>query len=240
MVFQPIEESSRGVFSRLLGAPNSSTSTSIHNKDARGKSPWQGDAALERRITLARTYLVTILRLYGLLSMFIICIGPSIAPILLGFVAGRQWAATSAASVLSVYSYYIPLLAMNGILEAFVSSVASSATLRAQSWWMLWFTAGFAVASYLLLKVYELGAQGLIWANGVNMLMRILWSGSFVRGYFSQQSMPLGTAVAPRKTTIAICIGTAWGMRLFGHSLDGSIWNLVRVTSIAAAYGITM
>ena len=240
MVFQPIEESSRSVFSRLLGSPESSTLASTQGGDLPRKALKQENTAPKPQVDLARTYFVTVLRLYCLLSIFIVCIGPTLAPILLGLVAGRQWAATSAASVLSLYCYYIPLLAFNGILEAFVASVASSTTLQAQSEWMLGISVGFAVSSYVLLRVFNLGAHGLVEANCLNMLMRVFWSGKFVRGFFKEQGVPLGTTAAPRLSVIVISVVTAWGMKLFGSILDGPFWSLLQVGSIAATYGITM
>lgn len=40
---------------------------------------------------------------------------------------------TSAPAILSAWIYYIPVLAVNGVLEAFVSSVASPKDLTKQS-----------------------------------------------------------------------------------------------------------
>ena len=240
MVFQPIEESSRGVFGRLLGSPDSSSSGAVQSKDSSDESSQKGSQDRDAQFKLARTYLITVLRLYGLLSAFIVCIGPTLAPMLLGIVAGRQWAATSAASVLSLYCYYIPLLAMNGILEAFVSSVASPEVLRTQSMWMVVYSILFGVASYVLLGICELGAHGLVWANGFNMLMRISYSGGFVRGYFIAQDAPLGTAALPTATTIFTGLGAALGLRSFASGPDGSFWPLVQVGSIGAAYSFIM
>ena len=240
LVFQPIEESSRGVFSRLLGSPNCSNSRVVQSEDYSDESTHERKKDWDAQLKLARTYLITVLHLYGLLSTFIVCIGPTLAPILLGIVAGRQWVATSAASVLSLYCYYIPLLAMNGILEAFVSSVATLEVLRIQSMWMMGYSVIFGLASYILLGVYKLGAHGLVWANGFNMMMRILYSGGFVRGYFIAQDVPLGTAAIPTAATIFTTIGAAMGLRSFANGLDGSFWSLVQVGSIVAVYGVIM
>ena len=240
MVFQPIEESSRSVFSRLLGSPTSSDTGTVPSHGSLEESSQAGSKDWDTQLKLARTYLITVLRLYGLLSTFIVCIGPTLAPILLGIVAGRQWAATSATSVLSLYCYYIPLLAANGILEAFVSSVATPKTLQIQSILMMAFSVMFGIISYVLLGVYELGAHGLVWANGFNMLLRILYSGGFVQGYFIAQNAPLGAAAYPNAATIFTGLGAALGLRSMASGLDDSFWSLVQVGSIAAAFGIVM
>ncbi|EGZ68846.1 Rft-1-domain-containing protein [Neurospora tetrasperma FGSC 2509] len=127
LVFQPIEESSRSYFSRLLAdsAPSPSPSS------------------------------------------------PSSSP---------------APATLSLYMYYIPLLALNGILEAFVSSVASEAQVHRQSLFMTAFSLVFAGTGYLTLKVWGMGARGLVVANAVNMACRIAWCWGFVGRWFAERT----------------------------------------------------
>ncbi|EHA23648.1 hypothetical protein ASPNIDRAFT_207543, partial [Aspergillus niger ATCC 1015] len=79
-----------------------------------------------------------------------------------GNLRGRIWASPRISSLLSLYCYYIPFLAYNGISEAFVSSAANSAELRRQAVWMGVFSACFASAAYLFLKVGALGAHGMV------------------------------------------------------------------------------
>ena len=164
MLFQPIEESSRNAFGHLL------------SPDASGKPSAHG-------VRSAGVYLHTTLRFYALLSILAATLGPTIAPLLLRVVAGSRWSSTGAGEVLATYCYLIPLLALNGITEAFISSVASSTELQTQSAWMLAFSVGFASAGYLFLRVLGWGAVGLVWANVMNMLFRILWSLSFIKSY---------------------------------------------------------
>ena len=165
MLFQPIEESSRNLFAKLL----SSTTPSREN------------------ITSAKTTLQTLLKIYLLLSTFFISLAAPFAPFALSLIASRQWtAARDAGETLSAFCYYIPLLAINGVTEAFVQSVASERELAGQSAWMFAFSLGFAAVGWVFLRVLGWGAQGLVAANGVNMLVRILWSAGFVRGYFSR------------------------------------------------------
>ncbi|PWW75859.1 Rft-1-domain-containing protein [Tuber magnatum] len=142
MLFQPIEESSRNLFAKLL---SSTTAPSREN------------------ITSAKITLQTLIKLYLLLSTFF-----------------------TLAKTLSAFCYYIPLLAINGVTEAFVQSVANERELAGQSAWMFAFSLGFATVGWVFLRVLGWGAQGLVAANGVNMLVRILWSAGFVRGYFTR------------------------------------------------------
>ncbi|KAI9769499.1 MAG: Oligosaccharide translocation protein rft1 [Geoglossum simile] len=166
MLFQPIEEASRNLFAKMLSSTN---------KDE--KKP-DADS-----VQSAANVLADIVKLYVLISIVAAAIGPAVAPILLRLFAGSTWASAGAGAVLSTYCYYIPLLALNGVTEAFISSVATSSELHKQSIWMTFFSLGFAGAAYVFLQVLGWGAQGLVWANFVNMALRILWSTWFIAGY---------------------------------------------------------
>ncbi|KAF8422682.1 Rft protein-domain-containing protein [Tirmania nivea] len=192
MLFQPLEESSRNLFAKLL----SQTGPKDDNSKATSDS-----------LRSAATILQKILRLYSLLSTFFFSTGPPLAPLLLSLVVGSRWSNSAAGSVLSSFCYYIPLLAVNGITEAFVQSVASSKQLQQQSLWMFGFSVGFGLAGYVFLKELGWGAQGLVWANVVNMVLRIVWSWWFMRGYFRRNG------VQPVSVTMVIpdwkLVGTA-------------------------------
>ncbi|EHY58248.1 Oligosaccharide translocation protein rft1 [Exophiala dermatitidis] len=129
----------------------------------------------------ALSYLATTLHFYFLMALPLLAIAPYILPMLVRQVIGADWYTDSTASLLSAYCYYIPLMAVNGILDAFVTSVATPAQLRAQSGWMMLFTALYGAAAWLLLKKFEMGAAGLVGANMVNMVLRIVWSRWFIR-----------------------------------------------------------
>jgi oligosaccharide translocation protein RFT1 len=169
MFFQPIEESTRSNLGKLLAANKAGT-------------PKPGS------LTEAKLYLHDILRIYGILSILVCSVGPTTVPLLLRFLIGSQWSQPEVLSLLSLYCYYIPFLAFNGITEAFVSSVANNSELRQQSAWMGGFSAGFAAAAYLFLKVCRWGVHGLIWANIVNMAVRIVWSYWFINRYFRKHN----------------------------------------------------
>lgn len=168
MLFQPIEEASRNLFSKLCAVqPSTQKPTKEGTKQA-------------------KQTLETILHLYNLISLAACGLGPTLAPILLQVVAGSKWVETGAGATLATYCYYIPLLALNGVTEAFIASVATNAELGAQSIYMSFFFAGFAVSAYLFLQVLRMGAQGLVFANCVNMALRIVWGLGFIKKYFGR------------------------------------------------------
>ncbi|KAL4874196.1 hypothetical protein BDV12DRAFT_182023 [Aspergillus spectabilis] len=171
ILFQPIEESSRAIFSSLLST--------------------KGNKGRNANVGAAKAHLLNIMRGYMLISVLIIPLGPSLAPKALHILGGRRWTAPEIHDLLALYCYYIPFLAFNGIGEAFVSSTASPAQLRKQAAWMALFSGLFAMAAYLFLLIGGLGARGLVYANIVNMSFRIAWSFSFVRRYLRQNKYNL-------------------------------------------------
>ncbi|OLN86311.1 Oligosaccharide translocation protein RFT1 [Colletotrichum chlorophyti] len=190
LIFQPIEESSRSYFSRLLSSQDSKTSKP--SKEA---------------TTTASQHLHTLLKFYALLSAVIVSIGPVAAPPLLSLVAGRRWASEGAGDVLAVYCYYIPLLAINGVAEAFVASVATEAQVHRQSAWMGAFSVAFGSAAFLFMRVMDLGASGLVYANCINMLCRIIWSLAFVKSYFEGLETPFELfSLQPNAATSIVCL----------------------------------
>ncbi|KAL4912131.1 Rft protein-domain-containing protein [Aspergillus aurantiobrunneus] len=184
ILFQPIEESSRTVFSSLLST--------------------KGGKSQEVNIITAKGHLLSVMRGYMMITVLIIPLGPALAPKVLHILGGRRWMAPEIDDLLALYCYYIPFLAFNGIGEAFVSSTANPSELRKQAAWMGLFSACFALAAYLFLSMSELGARGLVYANIVNMFVRIIWSFSFIRQYLRQNKSDLFlNEFTPRALTYA-------------------------------------
>jgi oligosaccharide translocation protein RFT1 len=234
MAFQPIEESSRGYFSRLLSSSSSSSSGTPPETAVAG-SDTSSEAALNSAPKQAADDLSLVLRGYILLSHPIIALGPSAAPPLLSFVAGRHWILAGAGSALAAYCYYLPLLAVNGVTEAFVSSVATRRQVHVQSVWMTFFSAVFAVAGYVTLRVYNWGAEGLVVANSVNMACRIVWSTWFISTYFASRKVAFRPwALRPSITTTVTCLVTAWLLARDATANLGPLAALIRVAAAAA------
>ncbi|MCJ1466558.1 Oligosaccharide translocation protein rft1 [Pseudocyphellaria aurata] len=232
ILFQPLEESSRSLFGRLLPPQRQHTTSSKK----------VGTPEPERRsLEQATNYLCSLLHFYGLVSLLSTSLGPTVAPLLLRLIAGPRWTSTAAPAVLSAYCYYIPLLALNGILEAFVSAVATPAELRQQSAWMLAFSAAFATTGYFVLKVWDMGARGLVLANAINMILRIWWSWGFVREYFNGKGISWRIEeVSPRVGSAISGALVAWGLRVLGRDFDGRLWDFAKWAGVAGGYGLTV
>ncbi|GIZ48751.1 hypothetical protein CKM354_001180100 [Cercospora kikuchii] len=176
MVFRPVEDASRNMFAKLCSP----------GLDETGATKKKDDTKTTTNIAQAKQTLQLILRVYSIVSIICFAVGPSAAPLLLRLVAGSRWSESGAGDVLGTYSICIPLLAINGVSEAFVAATASTKDLHRQSIWMGFFSLGFAGSAYVFLRVLALGAKGLVLANCVNMAMRIIFNLNFVRSYFSR------------------------------------------------------
>ncbi|KAL8838158.1 MAG: hypothetical protein Q9176_005241 [Flavoplaca citrina] len=229
MVFQPIEEISRSLFGRLLHQPASSADNARVRVETVGK----------QRVDQAATYLRSLLRFYLLICTIAVAIGPPFSPLLLRIVAGSRWSNSEAPSVLAAYCYYIPLLAVNGILEAFVSAVATPEELRVQSAWMLAFSTAFVGTGFLSLNVWDQGARGLVVANAVNMLCRIAWSWQFVQGYLRGRGADLNfAAILPSVGTLMYASVTAWYLMRVELVFGAPLWQLGQGVAAAGSCGL--
>nr|UWK21990.1 oligosaccharidyl-lipid flippase [Trichoderma margaretense] len=228
LLFQPVEESSRSYFSRLLSSPSSSTDG--------GQSSSQPSSSVKE----AKRNLHTILRLYILLSTVIVSIGPAAAPALLSIVAGRHWTGSGAGQVLGTYCFYIPFMGLNGITEAFVASVASEAQVHRQSFWMGLFSAVFAASAFLFMSVLPLGAQGLVYANSINMLCRIIWSGAFIVDFFKSHDLDFAPASLFPATIIAISLSTSGLLQYLNFQEAGQERPLVTLFKIVVGFAIPL
>lgn len=182
MLFRPIEDSSRNLFAKLCSDAGEARQVSGVTKVSAAKQN-------NDNVKQAANVLQDILRVYGLVSLVAFAVGPTAAPILLRLIAGSRWSDTGAGDVLGTYCYYIPLLAVNGVSEAFVSATASTSELRKQSIWMGGFSVAFAASAYLFLSVLQMGAKGLVLANCVNMVSRVVFNLSFVKRYFTERKI---------------------------------------------------
>jgi oligosaccharide translocation protein RFT1 len=111
IVFQPLEEMSRVFFSKVLATTG------------------PGRQSLKQ----ASSALLSILAVQSSLTVIFIVFAPAYSPIALQALLPRRYMSTSAPDVLAAWIWYIPFLAVNGVLEAFLSSTATPKELLRQS-----------------------------------------------------------------------------------------------------------
>ncbi|KAI4216758.1 MAG: hypothetical protein LQ351_000707 [Letrouitia transgressa] len=235
-IFQPIEESSRSLFGRLL------PSRAPHQPPPSTPRPLTQRSTQPSRETLqASSYLLYILRLYTLLSLPLLALAPPLCPTFLSLLAGPRWRNTAAPGVLAAYIYYIPLLAVNGILEAYVAATATPHQLRAQSVAMVGFSAAMGVTGWLSLRVWGWGARGLVVSNAVGMGARIAWSWGFVGRDLAERGASVGgKEVLPRWQTAAVSLAAGWVMRGLDLETEGGWRGLLKTVGVAGGYGIAL
>ncbi|KAF5004061.1 hypothetical protein FDECE_9436 [Fusarium decemcellulare] len=227
LLFQPVEESSRSYFSRLLAAPAARMPIGDGDKPSANPSP---------AVKEAKQNLRTLLRLYILLSSIIINIGPFAAPPLLAIVAGKRWAVSGAGDVLAAYCFYIPFLALNGLTESFVASVASEAEVHKQSGWMGAFSVAFATSAFLFMRIFPLGAIGLVLANIINMACRIVWSGAFIKRFFRKHGVEFEIRTLLPEGTVTVSLATAIllkQLKVLDSAGDEPIKSLIKIAASA-------
>jgi oligosaccharide translocation protein RFT1 len=221
LFLQPVEESSRNYFGKLLSSSNGPPS--------------------RPRVETARNNLEVLLRAYVLLSVFLLAVGPTLAPLLLKIVAGARWTNSGAGHVLATFCYYIPLLAINGLTESFVSSVATEMEVNRQSVWMLAFSAGFGGAAFFFVRFLGLGAEGLVWANILNMSFRIIWSTSFISSFMMRNGMQLEyITLLPKPPTLAAAVVIAEALRRLDVTFTGGIVDLWKAGVISGVFLVSV
>jgi oligosaccharide translocation protein RFT1 len=107
--------------------------TLAENNTSRASTPV---AVRRSNLTNAADVLQSILSVQVAASLLLISLGPPNLPILVRLALPTQYFYTSAPQLLGAWIYYIPILAINGLLEAFVTSVSTPLDVNRQSRWV--------------------------------------------------------------------------------------------------------
>lgn len=173
IVFQPLEEMCRVYFSRILCPPAEAKSTST-------------GAEFDRRsLGQASEILLSLVSIQLACSVLVIVFATVYLPIFLHLLLPSQYLSTSAPKVLAAWIWYIPVLAINGVLEAFFSSIATSQDLRRQSRWLVGFSVVFIVSA-IGFYASGFGDVSLVYANTVNLVARIIYAAQYASTFFNR------------------------------------------------------
>lgn len=170
LLFQPLEESTRLMFTKILNGDD----TTKNNRSF--------------------TYLKLISIFYFNLSLLILFAGVTNGSFLLRILMGGKasnWVNTDIFDVFPQYIAYIPLLAFNGILEALFSCIASTSDLQKFSKYMTFVTFAILVLLYLFVDRLGLRTSGLILANMINMSLRIIYCYRQIQRYYIQYGISI-------------------------------------------------
>ncbi|KAI9014846.1 Rft protein-domain-containing protein [Gaertneriomyces semiglobifer] len=168
ILFQPLEETARAYFSRTLSSISLSTTKSPSHRDS---------------ITLSLSLLTLLLQLHMLLGSLFIFLAPNYTPVILLLLFGARKTTPQLVASLSLYCVYVPIMGLNGILEAFVQGVADGNVLRRQSLWLVICSGVFTGVAYVGSPLLG-GTEALIVANCSNLGMRALFGLWFVRHFY--------------------------------------------------------
>ncbi|KAF9054290.1 Rft protein-domain-containing protein [Panaeolus papilionaceus] len=176
IVFQPIEETLRLFFSRTLSEiPDSPM--------VKGRETPKLTAPHQAILTASRT-LSTLLTIQSAFSLLLVVFGSSYIGLILPLLLPRSFLHTSAPRVLSAWVWYIPFLALNGGLEAFFTSVATTSDFMNQSRWMVLFSTLY-IGSAIVLYRAGFGDASLVYANIINLSARIAYCINFAQSFFN-------------------------------------------------------
>ncbi|KDR74152.1 hypothetical protein GALMADRAFT_227845 [Galerina marginata CBS 339.88] len=237
IIFQPIEESLRVFFSRTV---NTNTAASQNSKSSKSKSkaskPPTSSPPASQPLLQAASTLRSLLVTQTSLSLILVIFGSAYLPILLPLLLPRQYLSTSAPSVLAAWVWYIPVLAVNGGLEAFLSSVASPQELNSQSRWMIGFSLVYIVSAVLFYRT-GLGDASLVYANIINLSVRIAYALRYTARFFDRsqdrQRPPIfhPRDALPSPVLLGVCALSALAIRMSARTLNADV--------IAASLGKT-
>ncbi|THU55305.1 hypothetical protein C4D60_Mb11t05180 [Musa balbisiana] len=139
-----------------------------------------------QRIVKLRSSLVEALKVVLLIGLVVLAFGPSYSYTLVRLLYGRKWSDGEAPAALRYYCFYVITLAMNGTSEAFLHAVANERQLKRSNDSLLIFSGIYIALNVILIR--SAGAIGLIAANSLNMILRIIYSAVFISSYFQDSS----------------------------------------------------
>ena len=210
IVFQPIEETSRLYFSKSLSS-SSQKETGMKGEDDNSSDSRQA----------ASKILSSLLLLFSHLLLLLVTFGPPYLSIVTTLLLPPRFQSTSAPSILRSYVFYIPMMAFNGVLEAFFASTSTPLELKHQSRWMIVFSIFFILTAYLFNQL-GFGDSGLVYANVLNLFLRVVYCWTFARRYFGESGVDfrLGAAIPPRGVIGAFSwsyLVTRWSWKAYEH-----------------------
>src|SRR5277367_844515 len=209
-----MEEILRTILSRLLSSPT------------------------KQSLQQSSTLITTLLKIHVLLAIAIHALIPPLLPTLLlpilnALIGQDRFPPASLLPILHAYIYYIPIMAVNGVTESFITSVATTKDLARQSRAMILFSLIFLGVSWVLLRVLDFGGEGLVWANCVNLGVRILWSCKFITTWYKERKATVGwERVVPRSGTLVATLAVSAGVRFACRGGSGGFVNSLGVVGV--------
>ena len=165
-IFKPLEESFAVYFTKSL--PRGSDSSTIP----------------EKQLLSSKDILIKLFRFVVLIGIIFAIYSQGYSRLLLHLYGGKMLSDSEAPFLLKCYSIYVLLLALNGIAECFCFSVMGQQQLQRYNRYMIGYSIAYVVLAVLCTEY--LGVLGVLLANCVNMIARVLYSFLFIEKYFNK------------------------------------------------------
>lgn len=192
MVFYPLEESARLAFAKCsvgVGASSGSSSTSLVQAGTTADD--SSNQTRGESLHLMEELLFSRLALVAFIGSVFVLFGTCYVRLLVHIVLSAQWRTEATVDAFVMFCYYIAVMGVNGISEAFVHSVADAGTYRV---WINGTLAAssvvFAAATYYCSVYANLGTIGVIVGNIASMTVRICCNGYYIHAYFARHGDP--------------------------------------------------
>ena len=194
VLLQPVEESSRLLFSRMAAEAQAYDSTT--------QVPSQKEKNGNDTVCQMWSLLTMLLKVMSYLGCLFVCFAINYVPTLLALLPGKKWATSEATVTLSWYCVYVFCLALNGTLEAFVFAVATKRQVGIIAAMHSLCSVLFAVLCIPLMRY--LGTAGIVAANCLVMVVRIVFAGILANRFFDKMGI---TGQVPLGEPRVLCLG---------------------------------
>lgn len=204
LLFQPLEESCRISFSQTSGSITLLSETKDSSK------------IIERNFLLTsfRDYVCKLLKMMILFGSIFPIFGSAYSRLLVKIILGSRWYSEETVSTISIYCYYLIIMGINGISEAFIQGVANTSLFGIMNLSLFSSSIVFYIIVQPLTSYY--GTSGVILANIFSMMIRIIFNFYFIKTYFlkSFKDFSLFKNICPSIIEI-IFSGVIYGIVMF-------------------------
>lgn len=180
--FLPLEDSARVAFSKFA-----------INLESTRETRQNRQAILE-----SQDLFVLLMRVVGAVGVLFPIFGPSYVSLAVRLCMGSMWQGPEIEKTLKAFCYYIFVLGLNGISEAYYYVIAASATSGFGTLNAGLIASSIVYAIVALLLINNIGTSGIVWAGTAAMIVRIISSLVFISRNIAQRSgVPLIASLLP-------------------------------------------
>ena len=137
------------------------------------------------------------LRIVVLCGMLFPLFGPAYARVAVRVALGQKWYSKDTVAAISAFCFYIFVMGLNGVTEAFMQAVATAGFLNPVNISLLLSSGAFLLSAPSLIVYY--GTTGIIVANSLSMVVRITCSILFIVKYLDTPDGESTSTQVPRR-----------------------------------------